>query len=609
MTAVRTLAVVFVSMVLTSPRADAQLLPLPERSDVAARMDALNDELREAFESALAVYDNEIRDRPFDVARRIDRCRFIDEFSYSNEYLPWLDEIYELGEQCIAAIESEFPNHPEAVLYRLEFLYGEELLAATTRFDGPASPPGWTRGQTARLYSMRASAADSVGNGLAGRFAQHALELDASADVRLIAAQSLIDAGDLAAAADLLQSPFDDADPDVDPYYFVNKIRLLALAGDRQGVAGLYARLKEGAGYYDSSAVAAALRDAGFVELARVEFQDAAANPGYLVNGALDLFRFELEFGSASQAHDAYEAMRDVGWAADPLAVNRVALFLEHPTLPWRSRDLLGLAGFLAALSAVAIVALIPVSFVHYRGLALRLRKGSPAAVGGLRLRHAWYGMFALGVASLAMVYGLGPGDLFGAGDATWPSDIDSGLVARSVLLEFLVELLLLAPLVWLFVRRESAPATQWSVQRAIVLAILVALVFRIPLLIYWFANPDIPQGLVEETYIWDVLRQVADEFGVLAAFWLMSVVAPIAEEFLFRGVLLNVFARHVSFWAANIIQAGLFAAMHLEPAAFPMLFLLGITAGFFARRSGGLLAPIVLHAIFNLLAGLYFLI
>lgn len=607
MTAIRSLAAAFLATVLASLPADAQLLPFPDRSEVATRIDALNGELRVAFESALGQYDDEIQARPFDVARRVDRCRFIDEFSYTNEYLPWLDEVYELGEQCIAEIESEFPNHPEAILYRLEFLYGEELLDATSQFDGPALPPGWTRGQVARLYSMRASAADIVGNGLAGRFAQHALELDASADVRLIAAQSLIDAGDLAAAVEVLTSPFDTVAPDVQPYYFVDKIRLLAMAGDSKGVAELYSRLRNAADYYDSSVVAAALRDAGHLDLARAEFRDAAENPGYLVNGPLDLFRFELEFGSASQALEAYEALRDTGWTADPLAVNRVALFFEHPTLPWRVRDLLGLAGILAALSIIALVALIPVSFVHYRGLALRLRKGLPAADGGLKLRHAWYGLFALGLASLAIVYSAGPADLFSQEDAAWPIDIDTGLVARSVLLEFLVELLLLAPLAWLFVRREST-RTRWSAPKAVVFALLAAVLLRIPLLIYWFANPDIPPGLVEETYIWEILQQVSDTFGVFATFWLIAVAAPVAEEFLFRGVLLTVFARHVSFWAANSIQAFIFAAMHLEPGALPMLFLVGVTAGFLARRSGGLLAPMLLHAIFNLLAGLYFL-
>ena len=211
--------------------------------------------------------------------------------------------------------------------------------------------------------------------------------------------------------------------------------------------------------------------------------------------------------------------MRSAGWVTDPLAVNRVALFFEHPSLPWQIRDLLGVVGVLVALTLAAVVALVPVSFVHYRGLVLRLRNGPRAAVGGLELRHAWYAMFALGLASLTTLYAVGPMDLMAQGDATWPLDAAPGLVARALLLESLIELLLLAPLVWIFVRREAAIAAKWSVSRAVIVALLAALALRIPLLIYWLANPEIPPGLVEETYIWDILRQVSDEFGVVSAF------------------------------------------------------------------------------------------
>jgi membrane protease YdiL (CAAX protease family) len=286
-----------------------------------------------------------------------------------------------------------------------------------------------------------------------------------------------------------------------------------------------------------------------------------------------------------------------------------MALFFEHPTLPWQVRDLLGVLGIALALSMIAIVALIPVSFVHYRGLARRLAGGLPAAAGGLTLRHAWYGMFALGLAGLGTLFTVGPVDLMAEGDATWTVDSDSVLVARSALMEFLIELSLLAPLAWLFARREPPVATGWSVPRAILFASLAAFVLRIPLLIYWLANPDIPSGLIDEVFIWNILQEVSDRFGVLAAFWLIVVAAPVAEEFLFRGVLLKVFARHISFWAANVVQALIFAAIHMEPGAIPVLFVVGLIAGFLARRGGGLLAPILFHAIFNLLAGLYFLV
>jgi len=594
-------------VLIASAPAGAQLLELPGQTDSVLRLESLDGELELAFQAMLGEYEAEIESRPFDVARRIDRCRFIDEFAYGNEYLSWLDEVYALGDDCRAEVDAGFFNHPEAILFRLEGFYGDDLLEAARPYDQSTLRQGWTRAQTARLYAMLATSADSVGNPLAGPFAVHALELDESADVRVIAAASLIDMGDKAGAIRILRSPFDRHTPGESPWYFADKIRLLALAGDGAGVADLYRQLKESAAYYDTYTVAVALRNTGNIDDAREEFAAAVENPGYLQNPQLERFRFEIVHGTAIQAGEAYESLRDAGWSADPMAVNRVALFFEHPALSWRARDLLGLLGFVLALALVGLAAAIPVSFVHYRGLVLRVRKGLPDATAGLRLRHAWYGMCALGSASLLSLYCAGPLSFFTQQETAWGIDVDSGLFARSFVTQWFIQLALFLPLVWIAVRREPVSA-RWSVPRALIIASLVAVVLRAPLIIFWLVSSDAPSALGEGSLQWEMLEQVNQEFGVLTTFWLIAIAAPVAEEFLFRQVLLTTFSRHISFWAANVLQAVLFAAMHLDASGLIYIFLMGLVAGFIARRSGGLLAPIVFHAAFNLIAGLLLL-
>ena len=58
-------------------------------------------------------------------------------------------------------------------------------------------------------------------------------------------------------------------------------------------------------------------------------------------------------------------------------------------------------------------------------------------------------------------------------------------------------------------------------------------------------------------------------------------------------------------FLGANLVQAALFALAHDQVASYPAYFLLGFVAGILRRRSGGMAAPIVLHAANNLLAAL----
>ena len=84
-------------------------------------------------------------------------------------------------------------------------------------------------------------------------------------------------------------------------------------------------------------------------------------------------------------------------------------------------------------------------------------------------------------------------------------------------------------------------------------------------------------------------------------AFALMVIVAPVCEELLFRGFLLQLFAR----WglpAAILIATALFVAAHLNLECAPHLIVAGLILGALASFSGGLATPIVAHAVANLL-------
>jgi membrane protease YdiL (CAAX protease family) len=52
--------------------------------------------------------------------------------------------------------------------------------------------------------------------------------------------------------------------------------------------------------------------------------------------------------------------------------------------------------------------------------------------------------------------------------------------------------------------------------------------------------------------------------------------------------------------WVAIVFSSALFAMVHAEPAHWPALFLLGICLGYAYEKSGSLLRPIFIHAIFN---------
>jgi membrane protease YdiL (CAAX protease family) len=77
-------------------------------------------------------------------------------------------------------------------------------------------------------------------------------------------------------------------------------------------------------------------------------------------------------------------------------------------------------------------------------------------------------------------------------------------------------------------------------------------------------------------------------------------ILAPIAEEVFFRGVVFNAWLREGGRRWAYIGSAALFAAIHLSLLSFLPIFLLGLALAWVYQRRGNLLAPIAMHGTLN---------
>src|SRR5262249_14178247 len=92
--------------------------------------------------------------------------------------------------------------------------------------------------------------------------------------------------------------------------------------------------------------------------------------------------------------------------------------------------------------------------------------------------------------------------------------------------------------------------------------------------------------------------------FLLSSALWCGAVIAaPIAEECFFRGLLQTALVNLLqSRWVAIGISSVAFGAVHIgQPHIVPALIFLGLLLGYAYERTGGLLAPILIHALFNL--------
>jgi uncharacterized protein len=80
----------------------------------------------------------------------------------------------------------------------------------------------------------------------------------------------------------------------------------------------------------------------------------------------------------------------------------------------------------------------------------------------------------------------------------------------------------------------------------------------------------------------------------------LAVVVAPIAEEFIFRLFLYGVLKRFVGVSSAVVLNALLFAAVHTHLPALAPLFVLGVCFTLAYEWSGSILVSMTMHALFN---------
>ncbi|WP_346840016.1 type II CAAX endopeptidase family protein [Microbulbifer sp. SAOS-129_SWC] len=568
-----------------------------------------NAELKRSFSRGVAAIDDIVRAHPADVKLLIRQCDYIQDFLYLYEYADELDFAQDAARDCENTLKQRFPDHPEVNLRELGSLYGETLRKRAEQLQKSVNDVSWTPVQKARLYAVLSSSYRDDKPHLSIHYGYQALEQDETADVRIDLARVHLDLGQRHKAAQVL-APVAAHLENRQPYEFIQLLHLLVQSDSgQQQIRRAYDKLKSLDNYPHLSA-ARDLATAGLDTLAAQEFElSKTAHPG---NGLFSFqrFQFAYQYGDRDQALAAYNQLRDRGWRSDPLASNRLLLMVQHPTLPWRLRDLVGIAGLLLAIGAIAALAWVPVSVVHYRGLLLFQRGKALRDNHSWQLKHAWFALFALG--TLLLLEGLLTTPLnFGSDGlvASGAGAYSGREIANLLIADGFLTLLIMLPLAYrakFFQRDWLSPA--WPAWRAVTAGILVALAFRLPAIVAWLTLPNLATELEQNSVYAEMILKLDQHYGWLAVVWLFVLVAPVAEELIFRGVVLASFCRHVGFFWANLIQAGLFCAAHAPLPAMQLLIIfgLGASAGALARKSGGLLAPMVMHGLFNSILVLY---
>lgn len=90
---------------------------------------------------------------------------------------------------------------------------------------------------------------------------------------------------------------------------------------------------------------------------------------------------------------------------------------------------------------------------------------------------------------------------------------------------------------------------------------------------------------------------------GFLVAFIAAAIVAPVAEELLFRGFLYRGLRDRWGIIAGAVVSSVLFALFHLVPGVIPAIILMGLVFAALYELTDSVWPPILLHGVYNGLA------
>ncbi|WP_157981412.1 CPBP family intramembrane glutamic endopeptidase [Cognatilysobacter tabacisoli] len=573
------------AFVTVSSAAFAQAAPDPQES-----VELVKARKADAYREVLQRFDAALQAAPKDAALAVKRCEYIAAFT-DEEYGEWVEGAPAELEACQQHLTTAHPRSPEARLYLQQQLWGEEAVEAGEALlkQADAWAPALRAKLLAHLSEMhgyedndaRAGelAVQSVGLGdrtrLATAVEYHASQQEYAAGARLLA-----------------QAP-----PADERWIAEGRIKAaLALPDGRVALGELRRYASAKFEINDDLAGRVHLHAGDLASAARL--LKASTGKGAEVKQAR--FDVALATGNYAAAADLVDLTDGDNLPENAQRFAQVLTAAPHMLLIKPSM----LAGVIMAGAMLLMLALLPAVIlvpVHYRGLTRRLAGRVPVPLfERVGLRHAWFGMAVFLVVPLAVGAMVEPGAVvsqLGEGDVG-----DPGAMFRVMLWGTTAGLAcLLLGARGMGLRHLIGGAPTWGSTGRVLLAWMGLL--AIGSLLGWFHSGAGGAETQQTQMVQALAKGGASEAGLAVTLLLMAVVAPVAEEIVFRGLLLGGLSRHIGFAWANLLQSALFAVSHNDWPRLPFYLAMGLLGGWLVRRSGSLGSAIALHVLNNMLA------
>ena len=158
------------------------------------------------------------------------------------------------------------------------------------------------------------------------------------------------------------------------------------------------------------------------------------------------------------------------------------------------------------------------------------------------------------------------------------------------------------ALIAWYYLRYTKTPVKEAATkQKCHYTYFLLALTLQIGLLSLSELNTLFVGALEKLGYVADnVVLPSMDGFGFVGVFFVVAIMAPIAEEILFRGVILDGLKSGFSTLICALVCGALFSLYHQNPVQTAYQFCCGFAYALLALRAGSVLPTILAHFLNN---------
>ncbi len=553
----------------------------------------VSESYENTYQGVLSQYDEHILNNPDDVLALTEKCQFIDSYTYAESDLLYFESLSDDLSECEAQIETYPENHPERLLYDISQLWGEE---ATEKYDQiyNSGINDWTHQQKVRLFESIESSqkwTDAYDSDI-----PHTAYIETNEpQFALGAAIYEFESGNPDKALELLE--YQQAT------VIFDQMKLANLYVD----LGLQDKAKEVLANIESDS---GVDDVEIIKLKSSIDDEYSPTIGQIIeikeawNGEAnlqELYGHSIEIENFQLAKIIYQTWTSDDIWQDPFKHHKFKLYKASGQWNTDILDLYAVLIWIAVVVICFLIAFIIIAPVHYRGLYRRVHdKKSLESLTNWNLKHALFlaTMFSLVGTVLTIIYQYDAFYSWFFMDEELPLSSENGLNSKIYFFDAIIMLVMS-----LFIFKHGKSLFKVSASgfiKSLMITIGVFVIFKFVIVAGMFAMKlstlSAAFNIVQLT-----ITDIYSNYGALATFVTIAFLTPLIEEYLFRGVLLNSFTKHISFGWANTIQAGIFSLIH--ESHYIHHFIFGLIVGYFVKTQKHLYGAIMFHMINNALA------